>query len=176
MMTLVSLLEKKWFVPLLAAVLAFLGALGGSFVSGLFQLNQWESQVAYEKKKTVLEQRVKLLEKLSRLANSAGQMRTHNDYLVLQANLAQIYASCATKREKGCIKPDETKVVAETNIKRFELNAEYSSTLQLIKVYFSPNVQPALGDLASRKDWWVPDVETKFRALIDVASKEIEAL
>lgn len=175
-MTSFQLLEKKWFIPLLAAVLAFLGALGGSFVSGLFQLNQWENQVTYEKKKAVLEQRVKLLEKLSRLANSAGQMRTHNDYLMLQASLAQIYASCETRKEKGCIKPDETKVVAETNIKRAELNADYSSTLQLIKVYFSPKVQPALGDLASRKDWWAPDIEVKFRALIDVASKEIEAL
>jgi hypothetical protein len=175
-MTLVQLLEKKWFVPLLAAVLAFLGGLGGSLISGLFQLNQWENQVAYEKKKTVLEQRVKLLEKLSRLANSAGQMRTYNDYLVLQANLAQIYASCETKKENGCIKPDETKVVTETNIKRAELNAEYSSTLQLIKVYFGPSVLPPLGNLASRQDWWAPDVEAKFRALIDVASKEIEAL
>lgn len=128
------------------------------------------------KEKSSLEQRVKLLEKLSRLANSADQMRTHNDYLVLQANLAQIYASCEAEKEKGCIKPDETKVVAETNIKRADLNAEYSSTLQLIKVYFSSAVYPALGDLASRNDWWTPDVEPRFRALIDVASKEIEAL
>lgn len=52
-MTLIQLLEKKWLVPLLAAVLAFLGALGGSLISGLFQLNQWENQVAYEKKKAV---------------------------------------------------------------------------------------------------------------------------
>lgn len=175
-MTFSQLLEKKWFVPLLAAVLAFFGALGGSLVSGLFQLNLWGNQIAYEKKKAVLEQRVKLMEKLSRLANSAGQMRTHNDYLVLQANLAQIYASCQAKKERGCIKPDETKAVVETNIKRAELNAEYSSTLQLIKIYFSPSIQPALSELASRKDWWAPDVELKFRALIDIASKEIDAL
>ncbi len=175
-MNLFQLLEKKWFVPLVAAVLAFFGAMGGSMVSGLFQLNLWENQVTYEKKKTVLEQRVKLLEKLSRVANTAAQMKTHNEYLVLQANLAQIYGTCQKTKERGCIKPDDVKAVVETNIKRAELNSDYSSTLQLIKVYFSPGVQPALSDLASRKDWWAPDVEPKFRALIDVASKEIEAL
>lgn len=175
-MTFNQLVQRKWFVPFLSAVLAFFGALGGSFVSGMFQLNQWNNQIAYEKKKAILEQRVKLLEKLSRVANAAAQMRTHNAYLVLQANLAQIYATCQTNREKGCIKPDEPKVVTEINVKRAELNAEYSSTIQLMKVYFSPSILPAVNELTSRKDWWAPDVEAKFLALVGSASKEIEAL
>ncbi|AXF86060.1 hypothetical protein DTO96_101801 [Ephemeroptericola cinctiostellae] len=175
-MTFNQLVQKKWFAPLFVAILGFVGALGGSLVSGMFQLNQWDSQIAYEKKKAVLEQRVKLLEKLSNVANSAAQMRTYNDYLVLQADLAQIYATCQTNREKGCIKPDEPKVVAEINVKRTELNAEYSSTIQLMKVYFSSSILPVLNELTSRKDWWAPDVEAKFLALVGSASSEIESL
>jgi len=175
-MTILQLLEKKWFASLAVALLAFFGALGGSTVTGMFQLNQLEIQIKYEKNKTILEQRVKLLEKLSRLANAAGQMRTYNDYLVLQANIQQAYVICQQSREVGCIKPDDVKSIVEANFKRVELNSEYSSTLQLIKVYFSPSIRPILSDLASRKDWWAPDVEAKFRALVDVASNEIEAL
>jgi hypothetical protein len=171
-----NLLEKKWFIPLLTAVLAFIGALGGSVVSGIYQKSIWEAQVTYEKKKAILEQRVKLLEKLSRLANAASQMKTHNDYLILQAGLAQDYVKCEKENQKNCFKPDDPKTVSEINIKRAELNSEFSSTLQLFKVYFSPAVQPALNDLATQKDWWSPNAEPKFLALIREASKEIEAL
>lgn len=175
-MTLKQLVQREWFVPVLAAVLAFFGALGGSFVSGMFQLNQWNNQIAYEKKKIVLEQRVKLLERLSRIANSAAQMRTYNDYLALQVDIHQSYVTCQTSKEKDCQKPDEPKVVAEVNVKRAELNAEYSATIQLMKVYFSSEVLPTLNELTSRRDWWEPDVESKFLALIRSASKEIKML
>jgi hypothetical protein len=174
--TKMNLLGRKWFVPMLSVVLAFLGALGGSMVSGMYQKNLWENQIIYEKKKTVLEQRVALLEKLSRLANTASQMRTYNDYLILQANLAQIYTECEKAKQKSCIKPDDAKTVSEVNIKRSELNSGYSSTLQLIKVFFSPAIQLKLKELASQKDWWSPEAEPKFRALIAKMSEEIDAI
>lgn len=171
-----SLHETKWFIPLLTAVLAFIGILGASLVSGVYQKDIWKGQVAYEKKKTILEQRVSLLDKLSRLANAANQMKEYNDYLILQAGLVQDYAQCQKSEQANCIKPDDLITASEVSIKRVELNSEFSSTLQLIEVYFSPAILPTLSDLASQKDWWSPSVEPKFRALILEMSREIEAL
>jgi len=168
------LLQTPWFVPLVAAVLSFLGGAVGSSVAGFYQQQLWEQQATYERSKIVLEQRVQLLERLSRVANSAAKMRAYNDYLRLQADLAQVYVACEKSREPNCIKPDDATVVTEISMKRADLNAAFSSTVQLISVYFGGEVKSAAAELAAKRDWWAPGREHLFRALLKAAANEIE--
>jgi len=160
------------YLTIFTAALAFLGALGGSFVSGYLNKSLWEQQVVYEQKRQIFDQRIKLIERISKLANLAPQMSNYQAYVLLQARLSQDYLACSKKHLQACIKPDDPKTVLEISNKRADLNAEFSSSLQLTSMYFGTMTRTAATKLARQQPWWEIG-ESSFRELITAMNEEL---
>lgn len=163
--------KTNLFVALFTAILAFIGALGGSYLSGYQAKSLWIHQINFEEKKQILEQRIKLIERVSRLANSAPQMKSFQGYVDLQSRLSQEYYS-KNIPEQTTYKPDSVSKALEIGNKRSELNAEFASTLQLVDIYFGPVSQVSVEKLAKLQPWWELG-EPGFRELINSMRSEV---
>lgn len=159
-------------IAVLTAVLAFMGALGGSFLTGYLNKNLWEHQIIYEQKKQIFDQRIKLIERISRIVNLSPQMLHYQSYLNLQPKLLNEYAVCSKKQSSVCIKPDDPKTVLEISNKQTDLNAEFSSAVQLVSMYFGDKTKNAAEELAQKHPWWEIG-EPSFRQLLRSMSEEL---
>lgn len=159
-------------IPVLAAVLGFFGAVGGSYISASHSERLWEKQESLAQDKAIFEKRVALLERVSELANISKKYEAYQSYMVFQKDLARIYADCTARGEKGCVQPDGVKEALELSIKRADLNAQFSSTFQLVEVYFGDETDKVAHELSLIKNWW-KEGEPLFRSLLTSMSKEL---
>lgn len=152
---------------IVGAIIALIGVISGSLITGFMSKNLWENQIVYEQKKQVLDQRIKLIEKVSKLANLAPQMRNLQNYVQLQSSLLN-----TPEVKRFGIKVDEPSKVLEIANKRAELNAEFASTLQLVALYFGPKSKASAQKLSTQQPWWEIG-EPSFRELINAMNEEL---
>jgi hypothetical protein len=159
-------------IPITAALLGFFGAIGGSYIASIQSERLWEKQEIIDQKKVLLNKQIELIERVSKLANSCKKYEAYQSYLDLQADIAQKYVECIEREEKDCIKPALVKEALEFSEKRADLGADYSSTLQLVSLYFGKDVDQAANELAQVKKWWLAG-EPKFRLLLRKMTNEL---
>ena len=170
------LLKYKWCITIFTCVLVFfIAAFGGGMAVGKFFLSD-KIAPPNDGDKYMIERRFKLLEELSTIATKASLMRMYDDYLVHHDNLSQIYEKCSADKHKSCVKPEDVTGVSvfDINVKKMELNNEFQSKLQLIKIFFSIHTHNELDLLAAHEKWWLPEAEPKFRSLLSEMAKDID--
>ncbi len=142
------------------AVLAFIGALTGTFISGSMQEHLWERQSSYEERGLILNQRVSLIERMSIMINKGPIMEALQDYATLQADLAKLNVGCIKSDGKGgldqreCFPHDPPLESTKFINGRAELNAEFASTMQLASIYFGPKTKEAIVQYIATPEWW----------------------
>lgn len=159
-------------LAIFTAILAFMGALGGSFLTGYLNKNLWERQNVYEQKKQIFDQRIKLIERISRIVNLSPQMLHYQSYVQLQSSLMNEYIACTKKPSRACNKPDDPKTVLEISNKQTDLNAEFSSAVQLVSMYFGEKTKVAATELSQKHPWWEIG-EPSFRQLLRTMNDEL---
>jgi len=157
-------------IPILAMLLSFIGALGGSYLSAQYSESLWEKSEQAATFKMMLNKKVELIESVSKVANSANEFKAYQAYLTYQAKLAKNFDKCSAKEK--CTKPDSFKDVLSVSVKRADLNSKYSSTLQLVALYFGDSVDEPLFKLSENLIWWEDSAED-FKKLISAMSLEL---
>ena len=146
-------------IPLLSAILAFFGAVAGSYVAGDLQENLWFKQADYEQRKIILAERVRIIDRISKITNSAQHAKILQEYLVAQAGIAQLNVDCLKVEENKlnrdqCFSNDSSSEVLDASKKQTELTAEFVSTLQLASLYFGKKTKQACNQYAKQTPWW----------------------
>ena len=98
--------KSKAVVLFLTALLAFLGAVGGTFISGYIQRQSWERDKLYEHQQRVLAKRMELIEKTVRVMNSQKTAKLHMTALELDLDIRRVrlhVAAKGTEEEKKSI-------------------------------------------------------------------------
>ncbi|WP_231757861.1 hypothetical protein [Microbulbifer elongatus] len=159
-------------VPALSAILGFSGALAGALIPSWTSEKIFERQVKVERERILFTKKIELLERVSKLANLTSKYEGYQHYLNLQADLASDLKICKASGIADCVEPDGTKSALAVSEKRSDLNADFSSTMQLINIYFGKNVSAEVNNLSARKVWWDND-GNNFRDLIIAMRDEI---
>lgn len=163
--------KKKWFISLLLCVVVLAVGIGGMSLAVNFKNDLLEKENSYNKRKFINQQRLSLLVELSRVASSMEKMKSYNEYLEHQLDIMDI---CKYSKQNNCLSQDDPRMVSEIKFKIIELNTDYKTVLKLIKIFFSISVYSDLDALAAEKEWWLPEVESKFQALLTKMAIEIE--
>lgn len=166
------------WLPLITAILAFIGALLGTYMAGSFSEKLWERQAHHAQLKKIMEQRVELIERVSRIGNLGPKMESLQGFAELQAQLAVLYAECRETVKEGendpyCFPPSDVIEVTKLNNERADLNAEFSSTMQLVALYFGPESRKAVEEYSSTRVWWKADPQY-LRTLLSSMQDEID--
>ncbi len=160
-------------IPLLSAILAFVGAVAGSYVSADKAEDLWEKQERTVQLKSILSKRVELLERVSKLSNITKKYVVYQSYSELQAQLASEFVSCTQQQREDCIAPDNAKEVTEIVLKKADLNAEFASTIQMVSLYFDCDAKQYANELGLKGNWWQAEYEGLFKQLISAMLDEI---
>jgi hypothetical protein len=145
------------------ALLAFLGALLGTFLSGYMQESLWKKKTTYEERRLILNERIKLIDRFSKIINMRPKVRTLQEFTELQADIAKLNASCIKKGKTGgldkkeCFPQENIIEVMKLTNERAELNAEFASTMQLVVVHFGPKTLKAAESYSKIGAWWEAD-------------------
>lgn len=167
------------WVSIGTALLAFIGALLGTALSGYFQEDLWEKQASYEEKRLILGERIELIDRVSKIINKAPIMRSIQSYGELQAEIAQLNLDCERAFQNGTV--DDPNCMPQErlieNVKymngRAELNAEFAAALQLATVYFGPQTIKAAEEYAGVGAWW--EAEHRYaRNLLQAMQDELQ--
>lgn len=160
-------------IPIFSAILGFAGALLGTYIASERSEELWQKQERMIQLKAILNKRVELIERVSKLANSAPKMAGYQSYVDLQGTLATKYIECTNLKASNCTQPDNPKDILEISVMRAEMNAEFSSTIQLVSLYFYGETKDLANELGAIKKWWVTG-EPAFRNLIKSMQDELE--
>jgi len=159
-------------ISLFSALLVFAGALLGAHWTSDRTEELWEKQENLIQIKAIIDKRTELISKVTMLANSAPKMIAYQSYLNLQSDLAKDYINCKKTNKDACSEPDSTIMVLDISTKRADLNAEFSSTIQLVALYYAGNTQDLANELGLIKRWWHTG-EPAFRKLIKSMQNEL---
>lgn len=160
-------------IPLLSAILAFVGAVAGSYVSADKAEDLWEKQERTVQLKSILNKRVELLERVSKVSNLTKKYAIYQSYSELQAQLAKDYVNCIKLGESNCVAPNNAKEVTEISLRRADLNAEFASTIQMVSLYYYCDAKQVANELGLKGNWWHEENEQLFRTLITAMLNEV---
>lgn len=163
------------------ALLSFLGALAGVYVASRLDQSNWTERFNWEQKRVVLEKRVALLERATVILNKAMIITGLRASIDMEANIAQIAATCAAKKANHKPLPQGCSPPPKANPERVEaigkeihvLNAELAATMTLCATYFGEETRNAIRVLTKDDPWTASD---KARAaVIDALAHELNA-
>ena len=149
-------------MPLIGVVI---GALLTVFLTGIINNELWLKQNISSQKKVLIEKRIGLIEKASKLLNSRQTIEDVNFYLKAQSNFATESSNCAKNSREYEMTILECKqlmnldgIFEKMSIKS-DLNTEFSTLMQLSSLYFGDKTQKYSTDLSKLKEWWLADKE-----------------
>lgn len=167
--------NKQLYISAVTAILAFIGALIGTYISGYMQDALWNKDIRYHEKQILLIERIRLIERASKIINLAPQYTAIQSFAELQANIAKLNSECENKnKDKGtcCFSQENIIEVTKFTNLRADLNAEFASVLQLAALHFGPRTKQAVIDYSVVQPWWNADLKYS-RELLSAMQSEI---
>ena len=148
-----SLLSSQFLTALLVGVMGLLGVWTGAYLTANEAERLWQKQQRAIKIDNILNKRIELIERVTKLSNSKDKYIAYQGFIELQAGLAQ---ECVSREEKAdeCSVLEPATSVTELSIKRADLNAEFSSTIQMVTLYFNCDARKIADKLANTTNWW----------------------
>ena len=159
------------------AVLSFLGALGGVYVSSHFDQANWEKRYTLELKKVVLEKRVAILERAVSLLNKKPLLTGLQGSLDAERKLIERRLACEAKQKESnrpstCSGPSgDQKRVEELGREIYAVNADWAATATLANTYFGDKTKAAIAAAATPHVWYA--THKQCQDIIDAMSSEM---
>ena len=174
--------KKELITAVVTAILGFFGALAGSIVSpiitGSYNENLWERQSIIEQKNHLLKERLKILERVTKVLNSKAQARDYRESLKYFASEAAESSECFKqvndhKSLIDCKALFNIAGASEALQKMNDLNGEFAAAIQLASIIFGDETSKICSELASEKKWWLTD-DNLSRKLLGAMQNELQ--
>lgn len=168
--------KKELYLAIGTAMLSFVGAIAGVYLASRLDESNWEKRFTLEQKRVILEKRTSLIERTVILFNKTPTVVGLRGSLDGEKQLAMLAAVCAAQKNKvakGCSPPPvvDFKRIEEAAKEIHVLSADFAATMSMDRIYFGPNTQKAVTELAKGDPWLASD--DKKQALIDAMGQEI---
>lgn len=172
--------RSKFAIALLVAVLSFLGAIGGSYVSNRLEAAKWDRETHYAYEQALLNKRMDLVERTLRILNK-GQSA-----LAVSTTLNSAVEVAYQRRDKNLankkapmldplFRSDMDKINT-TLAQLSDLDAELGVVLSLDRLYFGPKVGKAIDDMNKTYkggEWWNASRDST-QTLIQTMGREVK--
>ena len=125
----------------------------------------WEKQNISSQQKNLVEKRINLIERASKILNSKQSIEDVNMYLKTQSSYAEEAVNCAKNFKEYNMTIAECKnlVDLEDTFQKMklknDLNSEFGSLLQLTSLYFGNKTKKFSQELSKHPKWWEADME-----------------
>ncbi len=158
--------KKDIITAIVIAMLGFIGALAGSVVSpiitGNYNEKLWERQNVIEQKNHLLKERIKILERVTKVLNSKAKARDYRETLKYFASEAAEFSDCikqvnSHKSLIDCKAIFNINGASETIQQMNDLDGEFAASIQLASIYFGAETAKLCSELALIKRWWLSD-------------------
>ena len=166
-------MKEQSKIALIVAVVSLVASISGTMVGSYFSRSQWEAQSVLEQRRTILDQRVHLIERLSVLMNSVQRPAALLRLIELEASRAQALAACLTDElakktvPKFCNEKQDPFAILPAHQEMVKLNSDYASMMQLAAIYFGSKTRQAILDLPQNVQWWEQKPNAVLRAMQD---------
>ena len=162
--------EYQYIIPAFASLLSFIGALLGVLIGNILQSKLWRKQFEVSYKKDLLNERIKLLERMAAIIakrHNASVLANHISRLARRADI-ELSVLLDEKNEMTPEKQKEntaTSSISSVNLESVfsmkreldTLSAEFSATANLSCVYFSEKVRASLSDTRTMAWYELPE-------------------
>ena len=167
------------------AVLSFVGATAGVFISARFEEARADRDNRYSFNTTLLNKRIELVERTAKILNrsdAASQLAQMADLnLKLAGATTALNFVIAIQRVKADKKdptrtsdPGYLEKYVATKLQLDEINVEFGTVMVLDKLYFGMKTQKAIDDLVTDdKAWWGEEVTGKKRILLTALFEDL---
>lgn len=168
---------KLGWLPVGTAVLAFFGALLGTYISGLMQEDLWKKTVLHEKRRTIFTERVKLVERVSKAINQGTKAESLQVYAQEHIGIrTQKVHDCKVAKKSSpssgkCHAPEIPVEILRLIHIQSDLTAELVSSVELASLYFGPKTRKAADAFMAQQPWW--DATESALALINAMKEEL---
>ncbi len=127
-------------IPIAVGLVGISGSLGGVYLAGELNIRQAESQKLLDYENQILNQRIAVLERASKIFGKApGIQDVWSKY------------SKSFRNSKGELNNPPLDIVEKLT----DYQGEYQSVVSLAGIYFGPKTRTAIADMSSeKKPWW----------------------
>lgn len=166
-------MQEESKIALIVAVVSLVTTIAGTMLGSYFTRSQWEAQSTLEQRRTILDQRVRLIERLSVLMNSTQRPAILKKLFEAEASIAQAHVACVKDElakkpvPKFCDEKQDPLALLPAQQEMVKLNADYASTLQLATIYFGQKTRQAILDLPQNVQWWEQKPNAVLKAMQD---------
>lgn len=173
--------RSEYKVALIAAMLAFVGAIGGTLLTGFYQGRQWKQSAKHEMQKLILQKRIEIIERTSKILNKSGVAEMLSGELDLRRKELELgkevaAAALGSKSARTAVdkmNPDSVfGKFKEARLTLLEFHSEFAATLQLAKLFFGPSTNKAIDNMTKDPNWWQAKPDTK-SALLQAMNSEL---
>jgi hypothetical protein len=148
--------RKDILVPLVAAIVGFLGAFGGSYMGAKLSVESTEKLKAMEFETQLVSQRYTLLDRVSKLLGKSPGMQT-------------LFERLERKDKASTMSVSDQVMIAE---KLADYRGECDGALLLAMTTFGPRTQQAVRELSDAGGpWWTKPRENQHAVLAAMASE-----
>lgn len=170
--------KTEFLITVIAALLSFIGALLGVYLGSHLEQSNWESRFQLEQKKTIVERRVSVMERVASSFNKApfvAGLRATVKYEQASASLVATCVKLSLKSKTTTPACKDAKNMDTTHIESIakeivSVNTDLNTSLMLAAVYFGPETKAAIKGLGA--DPWVAE-SSAYQHLMDAMGKEL---
>ena len=161
--------SREFVVGIIAALLGFLGAIGGSFVGGHLDQSNWKMRFAVEQRKLLYQKRLNLIEDLATLYIELPT--AHANVIRVKSNekVSRMVLDCIKMAQAGGIKDhkcnegafERNKEAREIAKRVYDLKAQLEVKQLMATMLFGQKTKKALEEMTNVPDyvWYSPSNE-----------------
>jgi hypothetical protein len=160
-------------LEMLIPILSFIGALLGSYLSSLFDQNNWIDRHKIEQRKIIFDKRTDLIEKTSNILSETPRFESIEKQ-IKTSSYCKIMDVKLNNTDKNSICKnyiDDQKYFNDMSKEYYSMNAQWNSIASLDVIYFGPKTKAAI-IAVSNESMWFSD-EKKRQNIITAMSEEL---
>ncbi|MGJ5813694.1 hypothetical protein [Paludibaculum fermentans] len=165
------------------AILSFLGATAGVFVSARFEEEKARRDNTYAFKTSILAKRIELIERTARILNKSDAAAHLAQLADLDLKLAKATSelamvAMAKTGKPGSVNLDEPNYLEKfiaTKLQLGEITVEFGTVMVMNKLYFGLKTQQAVDELTqdNKVAWWGEEATARKKRLLTVQFEEL---
>lgn len=149
--------KVKFNKEIVTLFLAFLGALIGSVVAGIYEEKLWSKQTAYYEYRKKLDMKAELLRRTAKIWSKQELAWWYRERILieskLQKDLADLKIYSVYQGDSSNIDINTKDVIYE--IEKFNsIRSEYIEIMNLNKIYFGSKVDSLINLVIEEPEWW----------------------
>jgi hypothetical protein len=158
---------NSYWLAVITASLAFLGAGGGTYFGHMLEQRRLERDLDHEWKQYMLQRRLELVDKAVRIINQASaamMLQGTSRAIVMEGTPAEAEHGQISSRLERSLK---------LRLELAALNAEFGSVMSLANIYFGPKTRAATKALTKYPEGWWNAPGHLQQAVLDAMEREM---